>query len=81
LKYPYAGLARLVGRPTDPDIQAAREAIPSPEAARGRFDSATPEAQKLLHALAGEGTQVGSPAPMSSATDARPDIWVLELPE
>jgi superfamily II DNA or RNA helicase len=81
LKYPYAGLARLVGRPTDPDIQAAREAIPSPEAARGRFDSATREARKLLHALAGVGTQVGSPAPMSSATDARPDIWVLELPE
>jgi hypothetical protein len=73
--YPFAGLARLVGRPADTDIQAAMEAVSSPEAARGRIDAAIREAKELLRGLA-EGP-VRAPV-ISPRTDAELDICVLQ---
>jgi len=73
--YPFAGLARLVGRPTDTDLQAAMEAVSSSEAARGRIDSATRDAKELLRVLG--GGQVESPV-IPRETGVELDIRVLK---
>ena len=74
--YPFAGLARLVGRPDEADIAAALESIPSVDTARHRFEAYRENAKELLHLLAA----VKDPGRAPDSFTREPQVHVHVLP-
>jgi hypothetical protein len=76
--YPFAGLARLVGRPDDADIVAAMEGILSLDAARIQLEASTRQAKELLQSLA--AGRSAAPAPCYPDKEVEPEVGVSVFP-